>query len=860
MKTQHMITLLFLLMLARESEPLRAEAYIRHEGGTMILGNRHLERQFTPGPGAWTTRFVNKESGRVVTARSREFSLRLICAGFGPAFGKAQNGENPATISAADMVYLGSREEELGSGERRLTLLFRLQASQMDLHVKVVYGLLPDDPFMRKWVDVCDSAGGIHFLDRVEVEDLAFEKSAFSRGEFGQPVFCGDFFLGLEYPGVENTLEASRVRIGQVVGKKISAGGFRSDRGIWGVAQSPSALRRTFLDYVETIKVRGTRPYLLYNSWYDMRHPSRTDSAASFMNEANALGRLASLRKELTERRGITLDAFVLDDGWDNTSSIWCIDSTTFPRGFTPVQEALRGSHTGLGLWASPFCGYDARALRVDWGTAHGYERTGEFLCFAGDKYREEFKRKMVGLTRDYGIAYFKWDGFLLACNETDHGHLPGIYSRDALISAFREAMSAVREVNPNIFINITVGTWLSPWWLMYADCVWMQGEDYGYAEQVPSVSPRDKAITYRDAVLWDDLRKQDLLFPVSGMMTHGIIRGSFNLLGGKDEPLDSFTNEIVMYMARGVMMWELYLSPDVLKEREWDAIAGTAAWAKEHKDILARTTMILGDPLKREPYGYAHLRGDSGIILLRNPFAEERTVSLSLFKEPGGLDRSKEYAFRVVYPYHMILPKSVRSAEPTEVSLGAYEVLVAEVVPSGGVSAAIPRGTRYDIDSTGIHLFERRAGAGDLKVLDKGVVGKGEGRRGHELTVIVPDQWVHAKISVLVEPDSALPGNESPVVSFMMDGVKAQTSVDQEGGKWFWTSADLKQGRNRCSYSLTMVHRMKGKVSVWVTGEEILTGRDIGNAAMPSDRCSLPKPYPPSVKRISKKIAGEML
>ena len=61
---------------------------------------------------------------------------------------------------------------------------------------------------------------------------------------------------------------------------------------------------------------------------------------------------------------------------------------------------------------------------------------------------------------------------------------------------------------------------------------------------------------------------------PVSGLMIHGIIKGRLNFLGGKDESLDSFTNEVMMYFGRGVMMWELYVSPDLLSDNEWNAIA----------------------------------------------------------------------------------------------------------------------------------------------------------------------------------------------------------------------------------------------------------------------------------------------
>ena len=332
------------------------------------------------------------------------------------------------------------------------------------------------------------------------------------------------------------------------------------------------------------------------------------------------LSRIDSFRNICLTNIVLQLDAFILDEGWDNFNSIWGIDSSRFPNGFKAYRMHLTSMNTDLGMWASPFGGYEYRDKREQWAANNGYETTGDFLCFAGTKYKAAMETAMANFAKDYKVGYFKWDGFLLTCNEPDHGHLPGIYSREAFVSTYINMMDSVRKINPNIFLNITSGTWLSPWWLKYADCIWMQGADYAYAEDVPCINDRDKAISYKDEVLWDDYNNQHLLFPMSSIMTHGIIKGRLNLLGGKDESLESFSNEVMMYFGRGVMMWELYLSPELLLDNEWNAIASSVNWAKANKEVLEKTKMILGDPLKLEPYGYFHIVKEKGIILLRNP------------------------------------------------------------------------------------------------------------------------------------------------------------------------------------------------------------------------------------------------
>ena len=207
--------------------------------------------------------------------------------------------------------------------------------------------------------------------------------------------------------------------------------------------------------------------------------------------------------------------------------------------------------------------------------------------------------RRTVDLVRDHGAKYFKWDGIQFSCSEPDHGHPVGLYSRRAVMNAVIEMCAAVRAANPETFLNITSGTWMSPWWLMYANTIWMQGYDYGYSD-VPSISKRDRAITYRDVVLHENYGVHDLWFPISGLMTHGIIKGHLQKLGGEAEPLDKFTDNTVLYFARGVSMWELYVSPQLLTDDEWDAIAGSMAWARSRFDTLMRTDMIGGDPGRR--------------------------------------------------------------------------------------------------------------------------------------------------------------------------------------------------------------------------------------------------------------------
>ena len=43
----------------------------------------------------------------------------------------------------------------------------------------------------------------------------------------------------------------------------------------------------------------------------------------------------------MIEKNGITLDAFVLDDGWDVYKSDWVLRPGEFPHGLRPIADAL---------------------------------------------------------------------------------------------------------------------------------------------------------------------------------------------------------------------------------------------------------------------------------------------------------------------------------------------------------------------------------------------------------------------------------------------------------------------------------------------------------------------------------------
>ncbi|MBI5645596.1 MAG: alpha-galactosidase [Ignavibacteriae bacterium] len=605
-----------------------------------------------------------------------------------------QNAENPVTLTKSDFTVRAVSFQPDTDGSMELWL--DMACVHRPMHLRLTYRLRDNDFVLRRKVTLRDSSGRGHFLQYLATRDgaVAGRAKIVKDGGFGQPAALqsldGAAFFGLEYPAAETRLTQTGQRLRllsrQEAGEKITAAGFE---GAWAVSAAVPdyAVKRWFMEYVREIRVADPRPYLLYNSWYDLRSTEYPRvPAENRMNEANVLRIATRLRETLIEKHGIPLDAFVLDDGWDDYASDWVLRAREFPNGLDPIMKELDKSGTRLGLWFGPTGGYSFRSRRIEWMKNHGYEVTSAgtrdaMLCIAGKKYSELLGTRLRNALDAVGARYFKLDGFQFSCSEADHGHAAGIYSRRAGVQSVFSLARAARETRPDVYLNITSGTWLSPWWLLAANQIWMQGEDHAYAD-VPSLQQRDAAITYRDRTLYEGLRKQDNWFPMENLMTHGIIKGTLESGGGDSEPIESFNNEVMMYLARGVSMWELYISPDRLSEPEWDVLAAALRWARDRFPVLSTTEMIGGDPGRREAYGYMHFRGTRGIIAARNPWVDNCALKVQLTHAFGVDADAQELVVEKVYPERWISPRLFKSGESMSLPLGGYETAVYEVYP----------------------------------------------------------------------------------------------------------------------------------------------------------------------------------
>jgi len=572
------------------------------------------------------------------------------------------------------------------------------------------------------------------------------------------------------------------------------------------------------------------------------------------MTEENVLRAIASFKERLVEERGLKLDAFVLDDGWDIYRSHWALNQDQFPRGLSPLVKALEAMDCQLGIWLGPIGGYSHRDWRVEWMKAHGYEAVGDQMCVAGRRYHQLLKKRLTDFVGLDQVSYFKWDGIQFTCNEPDHGHLPDIYSRRAVMEAVIDLCRSVRALKPDIFLNITSGTWLSPWWLKYANTIWMQGYDYSYAN-VPSLSRRDRAMTYRDSVLYDNLVKLDFWFPIASLMTHGIIKGHLNQLGGAKEPLGKFTDNAVLYFARGISMWELYISPDFLTDKQWDILAGAVRWAKDRFSLLCSTEMIGGDPDERQAYGYVHLAGKQGLVAARNPDIEPQTLSIKLSPELGLDSQADSLVLERIYPDRWVSPQLYKAGSVIDLTLQGYETAIYELYPLQQAKIPLVGGRRFELKIVGKKdlLLTVYEGKGEARLLNPALVEavkidektvvphqfkiksqpflktvekeaaqsrQEEGRACLNINFNLKEPGSKASLAILLEPLAAFMDKKDPDLTFVLDSQHIKPEVERQEGRWAWYTLKIRPGKHSLKLLIAPHQKEKewqGKASFWL-------------------------------------------
>lgn len=563
------------------------------------------------------------------------------------------------TITAADLRLAGPPQRVDGG----LSAVF----TGPDIRVAWRIAPLADRPCWRVGLDVTAPRPVVR-CDVLRIEAAP----APDLGGFGQPWFLGErWFVGVEYPASRQLAEDGVIVASHAPGRTE----FASKTAIVGHRGAEANLADAFESYLKATG-RPRRSFLQYNSWYDLRGRE--------MTVENFAAIFKGFQDHLLTPYGLRFDAFVPDDGWQDRDSIWEVDRSILPEEFAPLARLLEAGGSRLGIWM-PVNGTN---LSTAWGREQGYEvseLSDSHYQLVGPRYNAKIREVLKRRIEDGNLNYFKHD-----FNNFRTRRQPPL-GADVDFEENLDAQLALhdyeRQLQPDIFLNVTSGMWRSPWWLQHADAIWMGCDDFGYENRWPQPSRRDWAMSYRDQWFWGEYVRQRVQYPLSRLMTHGVIHGKLNQLGGPDETLREWADYVTMYVARGVQLKELYVTPSLMTPDRWRVLGRALQWAEAHAETLDHTRYVGGEPRAGEVYGYVHWAPHEGILVLRNPDVAPGSLRLTLAERPRGYGERGAWRLNRVYPDRAALPDTLTDERPVDVpvigqSVAVYQLQRAPVGP----------------------------------------------------------------------------------------------------------------------------------------------------------------------------------
>lgn len=613
-----------------------------------VLENKFIRRTISTEKEIHTLSFTNKLDGKTLSPESAHAFVITLADG--------------TILTSADFTTDSVSPTET-SQEKVLTI--ELICTKLPLNVTLSYQLKTDEFFTRKKLTL--TPGKDLEVKQIDLESFslpeAYQPYTISqitaqgaskwRPGLGQPLYTKTTgtFWGVEFPASMNTVKDGILRCSYLVGKTLPAGkSYQTHSSVFGVADSPEFVKDAFFDYIDRTRIRPLRLQTQYNSWFDY---SNGVSAEKFSNSIN------KIHGELNTARGVPpLSAYVIDDGWQDTAADWTKKAWTVNSKFDPdfknSFKAVAAADSHLGLWLSPGSIFGAQPA-IPKMKAGGFKALDPWMSLSAPGYIDKLEERMVELTKQ-GVTYFKLDGIFGHLNIRNFD-IPGfkgaeeelndpkydpqkiLYLTDGserLIKIFHE----MAEVNPEVYIVISNGAWLSPFWLQHVDSVWMinAGDAAGGAN-------RTKELVYRDSVYHDLTVSENTQFPLHSIFNHEPKKTT------SGESADTFRHYLYMNMSRGTGFVELYIKPFVINSHDWDVLAEGLLWVHDVFPTFKRARMHGGSPGKDEVYGYTGWLKERGYISIHNPSEKEQSYTLTLDRKFGLTADSKDTIYQLSSP-----------------------------------------------------------------------------------------------------------------------------------------------------------------------------------------------------------------
>lgn len=581
--------------------------------------------------------------------------------------------------------------------------------------IKEVVVMYDGDHFMRKFLEITvpEDKKDDAVIDYIDLETMMIPSDYAQwtipeaggivlmeqfKANLGQPVYIQGMFFGCEFPAADTQIEEGDARIRYYTGKSFTQLGednqlcadgvtYMTWQTVAGAARSTEhgVIQTDFYDYIDSIAT-PSEFRIQYNSWFDNM---------MYIDDESILTSFSAIDKNLTATGVRPIDSYVVDDGWNNynssvpaagsdkarrsgttlnTTGFWEFNDK-FPNKLTPSSELVQSFGSNFGVWIGPRGGYNFPGELAGILSRSGKGSSlGGSIDVADRNYLKNFEDMAIEFQEDYGVNYWKWDGFAEnsqynSGSSADVGdgkpgrrnnHMVGGYHQmyhvtdlwEAWIDLFENVRSAAERQNiKNLWISITCYVNPSPWYLQWVNSIWMQCAA-DRAENGPINNKMDRMLTYRDAAYYCFVVEHEFQLPLKAIYNHDPIYGKTDTGINKDSMTDEqFKNNLYAMAGRGTSFWELYYSDSIMTPGKYEANAQFLKWAEDNFHILQNAKMIGGDPCEPvtldgntgssdcDAYGFSAWDGEEGIITMRNPGNAVQTLEFTVDRNTGAAE-----------------------------------------------------------------------------------------------------------------------------------------------------------------------------------------------------------------------------
>lgn len=710
-----------------------AEVTVDINGDTVTIGNAYISREFSTAEETLKTKKItNKRTDGAETVfapaeGSEEFKIRVT---------KTNASDNTVREFVSSQLELSGDPivedtdatiNNIAKTGKKITFQFKPYTfKDVDYTISEVIVMYSGDHFMRKYMEISvpENQKANAVIDYIDLESLVVNEGDVTwtiptdaggvvqmnqfRANLGQPIYIQGMFFGCEFPVADNEIVDHTGYMRYYTGKSFDRlgqdnqltqdGKYVTWQTVAGAARSTEneVIQADFFEYINSIAT-PSEFRIQYNSWFDnMMYISDEIIQDSFIE----------MDRELNQAEVRPLDSYVVDDGWvnynktevapgtdrarragttQNETGFWEFNNK-FPEGLTPSSNLVHNFGSNFGVWVGPRGGYNFYGDLADILTNSGKgSKAGGSIDVADRTYVENFTEMAVQWMEDYGVNYWKWDGFAdngqynaFAAADGVPGyanrHMTGGYERmyhvtdlwEAWIDLMETVRQAEKEYNiKNLWISLTCYVNPSPWYLQWANSVWIQCTA-DQADAGPSSSKMDRQMTYRDACYFDFLKNHEFQFPLSNIYNHDPVYGvegtGMNLNTATNE---QFKNYLYMLATRGTAFWELYFSDSIMTDEKYEITGEFLEWAEENYHMLKNSKMfgaspntgtVLGGSSNREQnaYGYACFDGTDGIISFRNSANTAKDITVIFDRTLGVPENAGTLKYHMEHSYNL--------------------------------------------------------------------------------------------------------------------------------------------------------------------------------------------------------------